>query len=158
MPNLPFTVRPAVPSDAVVVARLNGGLFAEDSARHDPMMDQGWPEREGAGYFAELLGSDRAAGWLALAGETPTGYAVGRLGGPSSLRPVVKAELESIFVVPEHRGGGVGAALVAEFARWAAGRGAGELTVTAYAANERAIAFYRRHGFAPRSVVLARRP
>jgi len=35
-------------------------------------------------------------------------------------------------------------------------RGVAELTVTAYAGNERALAFYARHGFAPRSVILAR--
>jgi len=156
MSTVPFTIRPAAPADAVVVARLNAGLFAEDSARHDPAVDQGWPAREGARYFAELLGSDRAAGWLALHGDTPIGYAVGRLGGPHPLRPVTRADLESIFVVEDRRGDGVGAALVAEFARWAAGRGAAELTVTAYTGNERALAFYARHGFAPRSVLLSR--
>ena len=59
-------------------------------------------------------------------------------------------------MVPDHRGGGVGAALVGEFAGWAAERGADELTVAAYAANGRALAFYARHGFAPRTVILAR--
>jgi GNAT superfamily N-acetyltransferase len=156
MSTVPFTIRSATPADAVVVARLNAGLFAEDSARHDPAMDQGWPAREGARYFAELLGGDRAAGWLALDADTPIGYAAGRLAGPADVRPVVRADLESIFVVADRRGDGVGAALVAEFARWARSRGADELSVTAYAANERAVAFYARHGFAPRSVVLAR--
>jgi GNAT superfamily N-acetyltransferase len=156
MSTVPFTIRAATPADAVVVARLNAGLFAEDSARHDPAVDQDWPVREGARYFAELLGTDRAHGWLALDGDTPIGYAAGRLVGPHDLRPVTRAELESIFVVPDRRGDGVGAALVAECARWAERCGAVELTVTAYAANERAVAFYARHGFAARSVVLAR--
>jgi len=156
MSTNPFTIRSATPADAVVVARLNAGLFAEDSARHDPGVDQGWPAREGARYFAELLGGDRAAGWLALDGDTPIGYAAGRLTGPHDLRPAVRADLESIFVVPDRRSDGAGAALVAEFAAWAQACGARELTVTAYAANERALAFYARHGFAPRSVVLTR--
>jgi GNAT superfamily N-acetyltransferase len=156
MSTVPFTIRSATPADAVVVARLNAGLFEEDSARHDPATDQSWPDREGARYFAELLGTERAAGWLALDTDTPIGYAVGRLTGPNEVRPVVRADLESIFVVPDRRGDGVGAALVAEFARWAQERHAGELSVTAYAANERAVAFYARHGFVPRSVVMAR--
>ena len=156
MSTVPFTIRSASPADAVVVARLNAGLFAEDSARHDPATDQGWPAREGARYFAELLGNDRATGWLALDGDTPIGYAAARLAGPADVRPVVRAELESIFVVPDRRGDGVGAALVAEFARWAGARGAEELCVTAYAANGRAVAFYERHGFVARSVVMAR--
>jgi GNAT superfamily N-acetyltransferase len=156
MSTVPFTIRTATPADAVVVARLNAGLFEEDSARHDPAMDQGWPAREGARYFAELLGTDRAAGWLALDADTPIGYAAGRLAGPVAVRPVVRADLESIFVVPDRRRDGVGAALVAEFARWAQARGVAELSVTAYAANERAVGFYARHGFVPRSVVMAR--
>jgi GNAT superfamily N-acetyltransferase len=156
MSTVPFTIRSAAPADAVVVARLNAGLFAEDSARHDPATDQGWPAREGARYFAELLGSDRAAGWLALDVDTPIGYAAGRLTGPADVRPVVRADLESIFVVADRRGGGVGAALVSEFARWARAHGADELSVTAYAANERAVAFYARHGFTPRSILLTR--
>lgn len=151
-----FTIRPAAPSDAVVVARLNAGLFAEDSARHDPATDQDWPAREGARYFAELLGTDRAAGWLALREATPIGYAVGRLAGPHEVRPVVRADLESIFVVPDRRSDGVGAALVDAFSAWAVENGAAELTVTAYAANERAVAFYAKHGFRPRSVILTR--
>jgi GNAT superfamily N-acetyltransferase len=69
---------------------------------------------------------------------------------------VVRADLESIFVVPDRRGDGVGAALVDAFAGWARQSDAAEVTVTAYAANERAVAFYARHGFRPRSVVLAR--
>jgi GNAT superfamily N-acetyltransferase len=168
MSTVPFTIRAATPADAVVVARLNAGLFAEDSARHDPAVDQGWPEREGASYFAELLGSERAAGWLALDGgddgpgagfddgAAPVGYAVARLAGPHDLRPVVRADLESIYVAPERRGHGVGAALVGAVAAWARERRAVELTVTAYAANAGAVAFYARHGFAPRSVILAR--
>jgi GNAT superfamily N-acetyltransferase len=156
MSTVPFTIRLATPADAVVVARLNADLFTEDSAVHDPIVDQGWPAREGARYFAELLGTDRARGWLALHADSPIGYAAGRLTGPHDIRPVMRADLESIFVVPDYRSGGVGASLVAEFARWAARCGADELSVAAYAANQRAIAFYARHGFAPRTVVLGR--
>ena len=49
---------------------------------------------------------------------------------------------------------GVGAALVAEFFEWARARGAQRAAVTAYAANDRAIAFYARNGFQPRSLHL----
>lgn len=41
-----------------------------------------------------------------------------------------------------------------EFTGWAGARGAAELTVTAYAANEPAQRFYLRHGFTPHSVTL----
>jgi len=45
-------------------------------------------------------------------------------------------------------------ALVRAFMDWARARGAQWLTVSAFAANERAIVFYRRAGFAPHSLTL----
>lgn len=151
-----LTIRPAVAADVSAVARLNGALFAADSARHDPLVDQGWPAREGEAYFRALLADDRAAGWLAVDGDEPIGYAVGRLSGPSTIRPAIVADLESIFVVDTGRSSGIGARLVDEFLAWAREAGASALQVTAYAANDRALAFYQRVGFAPRSVVLVR--
>jgi GNAT superfamily N-acetyltransferase len=59
-------------------------------------------------------------------------------------------------VVDARRSAGIGALLVDEFAAWARDAGASTLQVTAYAANDRALAFYERIGFTPRSVVLAR--
>ncbi|MGH3155862.1 MAG: hypothetical protein ACRDNF_04695 [Streptosporangiaceae bacterium] len=35
------------------------------------------------------------------------------------------------------------------FETWAKGRGAAQLRVSAYTANESALRFYRRHGFVP---------
>jgi GNAT superfamily N-acetyltransferase len=82
------------------------------------------------------------------------GALVGRINRESRVRPVRVAELESIYVRPEQRDIGVGAALVAAFFEWARGRGAVLAGVTAYAANERGLAFYARNGFAARSVHL----
>jgi GNAT superfamily N-acetyltransferase len=154
MPTL--TIRRAAAADAPAVAGLNAGLFAADSARHDPLVDQGWPDREGEAYFQDLLADGRSAGWLAVDGDEPVGYAVGRLSGPSTIRPAIVAELESIFVVDTRRSDGLGERLVDEFVAWARDEGARALQVTAYAANDRARAFYERVGFAPRSVILVR--
>jgi len=64
--------------------------------------------------------------------------------------------LESICVRENQRSSGVGTKLVEEFIGWAGSQGAGRVSVTAYAANERAIRFYERFGFRPRSVSLER--
>jgi GNAT superfamily N-acetyltransferase len=151
-----LSIRRAGLADAPIVARLNGLLFAADSARHDPQVDQGWPAREGEAYFRKLLDDGRAASWLAVDDDEPVGYAVGRLSGPSPIRPPIVADLESIFVVDARRSAGIGALLVDGFVAWARDAGASSLQVTAYAANDRALAFYERIGFTPRSVVLAR--
>lgn len=54
--------------------------------------------------------------------------------------------LEDIFVLPEHRGRGVGKALLAAVARLAAERGAGRLEWSVLDWNESAIAFYEALG------------
>jgi GNAT superfamily N-acetyltransferase len=72
-----------------------------------------------------------------------------------TLRPGTRvAVLESMRVVPEARGRGVGGRLVAAFFDWAKERGAVRASVTAYTANEGAQRFYARHGFVPASVTL----
>jgi ribosomal protein S18 acetylase RimI-like enzyme len=49
---------------------------------------------------------------------------------------------------PEHRGGGLGEILVAESLRRLHAAGAGSAALTVAAANDAALALYRRHGFA----------
>ena len=46
------------------------------------------------------------------------------------------------------------AELANQFLKWAREKGAERVSVTAYAANERAIAFYERLGFEPRNLSL----
>jgi GNAT superfamily N-acetyltransferase len=157
-------IRMATPADVPALVDLNAGLFATDAARHDPTVDQDWSRREGAGYFEEILTDERSDAWLAVVGDEPVGdepvdyepvgYAVGRRRDADSYRPVATATLESMFVRAEHRSAGVGAALVAAFTDWARAAGAQFVHVTAHVGNERAVAFYRRQGFAPLSLTL----
>jgi GNAT superfamily N-acetyltransferase len=131
------------------------GLFAEDAGRHDPGMDLDWPRREGVAYYAGLLGNETALCLLADSGG-PAGHLIGRITS-SDLRPGgVTAVLESLRVAPAFRRAGVGSALLAEFLAWARRKHANRLKVTAFAANDAAIAFYRRHGFEPFELTLSR--
>ena len=133
-----------------------GALFAEDGGRHDPRMDTGWPARHGAQYYRELIGGDASMCLLARADDTTAGHLVGRL-ATSELRPGAKvAVLESMRVDQRFRRTGVGSSLVAEFTEWAVRNHATEFKVTAFAANEAAIAFYRSHGFTPFELTLRR--
>ncbi|VVJ19025.1 Uncharacterised protein [Amycolatopsis camponoti] len=147
-----MTVSVCVPEDVPELVKSAGGLFSEDAGRHDPRMDLGWPDREGAAYYAELV--DDPDCLCLLSGG---GHLIGRMRPLSDLRPgAVTAVLESMRVGPAHRRSGVGAELVAAFFDWAREKGANEITVTAYAANEGALAFYRAQGFRPFEVRLAR--
>jgi GNAT superfamily N-acetyltransferase len=150
-------VRSAAASDLPALARLAGGLFAIDAGRFDPWTDQDWPARDGETYFGRLIEGDTSAIWLAVVDDEPIGYATGTLGGPYSTRPVPVADLESVFVVAEHRGGGAGEALVRAFLGWARVKGAELAQVTAYSGNVRAQAFYERIGFHPHTVTFEMR-
>ncbi len=57
------------------------------------------------------------------------------------------AELISMWVAPEHRGEGVGDALVRAVVEWAAEKGATEVALTVRVGNASAIDLYRRCGF-----------
>ena len=59
--------------------------------------------------------------------------------------------LEDLFVVPEHRGGGIGRALLERLARVAVERGCGRLEWAVLDWNQDAIRFYERLGAKPNS-------
>ena len=64
-------------------------------------------------------------------------------------RDGVSGVLETLSLLPEARGSGLGARLVAMVREEVAQRGYGELAVTAVARNHDAIRFYEREGFTP---------
>jgi ribosomal protein S18 acetylase RimI-like enzyme len=136
------------------VVRLNDGLFQEDSRVRDPLVNHDWAKQHGEAYFAGLVTNEAYVVLVAEAARQLVGYLAGHTYGPSDFRPVVAAELESIFVEPEWRGQGIGEQLSHAFLTWARERGAVWISVTAYAQNERASAFYRRLGFAPHTLTL----
>ena len=136
--------------DAVVASA--GGLFHEDGGQHDPLMNVGWPDREGAGYYSELVADQRGLLVLAWDDDRVVGHLAGRLSGPSTIQTGCVAVLESMRVAPDARRAGVGSRLVGNFFAWGRLAGARHASVTAYAANETARRFYARHGFVPHSV------
>jgi ribosomal protein S18 acetylase RimI-like enzyme len=150
----PIQVRQANASDVEAVVTLNTALFAEDAASRDPDLDQTWPKREGRAYFAGVLTDPHSVCYLATHDDTPVGYLVARIRPPSPLRPVTLAELESMYVRERYRSQGLGARLVEQFLAWASANHAHRATVTAYAANQRAISFYQRVGFQPKRLSL----
>jgi GNAT superfamily N-acetyltransferase len=75
------------------------------------------------------------------------GHLLGAYHDSSDMWLVARAHLISMFVQPVWRGQSIGSRLVGEFAAWASSRGAAQMRVTAYTANNGAIRFYQRHGF-----------
>jgi GNAT superfamily N-acetyltransferase len=127
-------------------------LFAEDSGRRDPLMDQGWPTRDGADHYTGLMDDPACLLVLARDAGMVTGHLVGRITGPGALLTEPVAVLESMRVAPAARGTGAGTLLVRHFFAWAREHGARHASVSAYAANSGAQRFYERHGFTPLTV------
>ena len=147
----------ATARDLADIVASAAALVAADAARFDPAATNvDWAAMDGSAYASALLAGENNLVLLARDVDEVVGHLVGRLHRGNSLHPTRVAELESIHVYPAHRGRGVGSLLVARFHEWATARGAGRSWVTAYAANEGALRFYGRHGFAPRSVILDR--
>lgn len=149
-------VRPATNKDRSDLVGLCIALFREDGGVHDPSTVVDWPVAHGDRYFRELAVGTHGTCWVAEGAGRVCGYLVGRRRPDSDMRTVRVAELEEMYVAPDWRGRGVGGRLVGAFLDWAGEVGADRVAVTAFASNERALSFYRRHGFAPRSVSLER--
>lgn len=147
-------VRAATDDDVPQIVDLMTGLWREDSGERDPFMDQGWPARSGAVYYGGVLRHESYRCWVAEVDGVVAGVLIGRIEPPGTIRPVRVADLESMYVRPGYRSHGVGAVLVTEFLGWARERGSDRASVTAYATNDKAIAFYQRQGFAPLRLTL----
>lgn len=150
--HIKVVVRRATKADVPALVLLNEGLSAEDAGTRDPFARHGFDRWE---YFTDLADDgERNVVWVACAGDAGIGYLVGRFRDPSEMRRVSTGVLESMFVHPDHRNAGIGAALVETFLQWARTAGAGAVAVTAYAENTGAIRFYERFGWRPMHVTL----
>lgn len=101
--------------------------------------------------YRQLLAEPDAFVLIAEAAAVPIGYALVHMRGPEETWATGDrvAELETLAVLPERRGAGIGTALVeaafAELRRL----GVGHLSVGVIAANSEAIRFYERLGLLP---------
>lgn len=149
-------IRKAVIEDIEGLVACSTGLFAEDAGTRDPTLSQDWPRLHAAESFRSSIGDESRLVLVAEDDGKVVGHLTGGLTEASDIRPIRVATLGSMYVMPTHRGAGVGAQLAEAFRGWAAEAGADRLAVSAYATNEAAIRFYQRQGFTPRTVVLER--
>jgi GNAT superfamily N-acetyltransferase len=132
-------IRPAEPADIPVIAELIRGL-----ARFEKLEDQVALTEEllAAGLFGA---HPYAESVLAEVEGQPVGFALFFHNFSTFLaRPGLY--LEDLFVLPEHRGLGIGRTLLAHLARLAVERGCGRLEWAVLDWNQEAISFYERLG------------
>ena len=137
-------IRSGRPADVPLIAQLIRGL-----ARFEKLEDEVTMTED---LLAKGLFGDRpyAETLLAEEGRTPVGFALFFHNFSTFLaRPGLY--LEDLFVMPEHRGHGVGRALLVALARLAVERGCGRLEWSVLDWNRDAIGFYERIGARPNS-------
>jgi GNAT superfamily N-acetyltransferase len=141
-------IRVAVPDDVVQLAGLLGPFADCDQATgaaFAPDLLRWWSEHDSHVAFLAVLPSGDAVGmaWLALTARVPRpGGAARRCG-----------DVQSVYVVPEHRSAGVGTALLRALVQHAETLGVEHVTVHS---NQRASSLYERAGFTSSPELLMR--
>ena len=145
-------VRTASPADAPALALVAGATFLETFA--DIIAGQDIVAHVAANNSAEKFGDwiDDAESrvWIAerKATAAPIGYAL--LTAPDLPDIVTGAddvELKRIYILSRYHGGGLAGRMMEAVVVEARGMGKTRLLLGVYAANDRAIAFYRKQGF-----------
>ena len=136
------TLRPATIDDAPTIVNLIRELAIYEKLEYQV---QATPEA-----LARHLFGDRPAAEVILAevDHQAVGFAL-FFGNFSSFRSQPGLYLEDIFVRSEHRGQGIGKALLARVARIAVDRGCGRLEWSVLDWNQPSIDFYRAKGAVP---------
>jgi ribosomal protein S18 acetylase RimI-like enzyme len=147
-------IRRATIADINAIVELSANLFQDDAGKRDAFMDLDWPLKEGKQYYSGIVSGANSLCLVAEASEKLVGFLTGYIRRDSSMRPVRVAELESMFVKQSYRKQSVGFRLAESFLDWCRSKGARRVSVTAYWANDGAIAFYKRLGFEPRELTL----
>jgi ribosomal protein S18 acetylase RimI-like enzyme len=136
-------IRPAQSGDASTIVQLIIEL-AESGGERSPIskayVDACLAQRNNCVLLAEEQGL--VAGLIS--------YSV----GPDLYHAANTCLIEELVVRATARGRGVGSALIEEVVRQAAAQKCAEVGVSTLKENERAIAFYKRHGFVDEAVLL----
>jgi len=104
--------------------------------------------------YRQALATDDALVLVAEDEGEIVGMAYGEIQVPSRFSDERSLDLSGVVVRAGHRGRGVGRALVAEAAGFAAENGVGHVTLNTFAQNASAMAFWEAMGFSPRVVQL----
>jgi diamine N-acetyltransferase len=147
-----FSIRRAGPDDAVRLAQIGAATFLESYTEiiGGAAMIAHCEREHSPARYAGFLANPASAAWLAEHAATgaPVGYA---LNCPPDL-PVAPQpgdlELKRIYAFSRFHGAGIGQMLMEASLADAAARGAPRLLLGTYQDNHRAVAFYRKHGFA----------
>jgi len=99
-------------------------------------------------YFERRITENNQLAIIAEFEGEKIGYLSAQINGAFEYRSVPKfGVIADMFVLKEHRNLTIGTKLIKDFKKWAKSKGAKRMRVQAFAMNEKALRFYRRHGF-----------
>jgi ribosomal protein S18 acetylase RimI-like enzyme len=126
----------------------------QDAVAPTRPVEESWRLRKA--QYEEWLSSEDALLLIAERGGDPIGYAMVRFGPGAATWDIGErlAEIESLSVAPDARGGGIGALLMDAVRAATRDAGAERLFAGVAHANSGALRFYEREGFAPFYILL----
>lgn len=154
MSDTAISIRPLDPTEIGLVEPLWNALREHHTALA-PTLDAPRPREESwarrrAQYETWLA---EPGSFILIAEQTgaPVGYAMVRLrsASPTWSSNELGGEIETLSVLPEMRGGGIGGALLQAVRERLEPLGLGELSLHVITGNDDATRFYERHGFKP---------
>jgi ribosomal protein S18 acetylase RimI-like enzyme len=145
-------IRKATTADAAIVALLARVTFTETfgNAFRDPndLVDY-YNETFSVHKFRDSIGKENNIFWIAFVDELPVGYAKMKKYSPSTHLPNEDkvSQLQKIYVLKDFLSMKIGQKLQDEIVAEARLIGSRYLWLSVLNANERAIGFYKKHGF-----------
>jgi diamine N-acetyltransferase len=145
-----FTIRRATPGDVKLLvdigARTFSSAFADDNSPED--MSEYLTTNFNCNRLSVELADPWSTFFIAEVHQVAAGYAKLRKGDtPECVSGANPVEIERIYTLPEHFGKGIGEALMNACLEEAKQMGFQTVWLGVWEHNDRARAFYRKHGF-----------
>jgi len=153
-------IRTARPTDYRAVEKIDAVIYADHAKERPDLFDPAFTNTISQEAYNNFLGTSDCT---VLVAEHDDGNVVGfaniyvedlsgRVWSPHKKR----AEIDSIGVLTEYQGQGVGAALISAANLWAHNKSATYIRLTVHAFNERARAMYEREGFTAERIIMTK--
>lgn len=143
--------RPATPDDAEMLAQLAAIVFRfayQSAFESTRQMEQVICEHLSPIAFRTKISDDQTWCHLGLVDDEPSGFIqIVQSQSPDCLSDATAPELSKLYVLPRFHGSGIASELLNRGIEHAVDSGASQIWLSVWEKNERAQAFYRRHGF-----------
>jgi len=131
-------------------------LVKKEYKQYDKFLNLDWTfGKQGTEYFKRVLTKKDSCVFIAIKDDKIIGYLIGRIIKGERYRILPKvAGLDSMFVMKEYQGEGIGSKLYYSLVKWCKSKKVKIMKVESSAQNKQGINFYRKNGFKDYSLTL----